>query len=55
MDFFMEHTSASKTPSAEFTPSIFDRLKSVMTNIGVFFNVSAYKKKIARYENELEN
>ena len=51
----MEHTSASNAATAEFAPSIFDRVKKVMTNIGVFFDISAYKKEIARYENELEN
>ena len=51
----MEHTSASNATPADFTPSFFDRLKRIVTNVVLFFDVSAYKKEMARYENELEN
>ena len=42
----MEHTSTSNGTPVEFAPFIFDRFKQVMTNIGVFFDISAYKKKL---------
>ncbi len=51
----MELISTSNPASAELAPSLVDRIKRVVTSIGVFFDINAYKKEIARYESKLQH
>ena len=51
----MEPISTSNPASAEFAPSLVDRIKRIVTTFGVFFDVNAYKKEIVRYESELQH
>ena len=49
----MEQISSSNVTSAEYAPSLIDRLKRVVITIGCFFDLKAYKDEIARYESGL--
>ena len=49
----MEQISTGNPAAAEFSPSFFDRIKRIVANVGVFFDVSGYKKEIAKYEKEI--
>ena len=50
----MENVTTRESANAEFAPSLFDRIRRIFSNIGVFFDVNGYKKEIAQYQNELE-
>ena len=51
----MEQISTGSSAAAEFAPSFFDRIKRIVANVGIFFNVSGYKKEIAKYEKEISD
>ena len=51
----MENVTTRESANAEFAPSLFDRVKRVFANVGVFFDVKGYKKEMAQYQNELKD